>query len=65
MPFPIADNGRVKSYCFPFAEIKREIELPPVKLQGCIINLVLVSHVVNQASGGKGSEVQLDRQPRQ
>lgn len=53
MPSAITDQGRVGDLCPAFPKIKHEVKVAPVQLEGGIINLVLMSHVVNQPAGGK------------
>ena len=56
MPLAITEQCRVRDLCPSFPEIKHEVEVAPVQLECSVIHLVLVSHVVNQTTGGKCSD---------
>lgn len=56
MPPAVTDQCRVGDLCSAFPEIEQEVKVAPVQLERGVINLVLMSHVVNQTAGGKCSD---------
>lgn len=56
MPPAVTDQCRVGDLCSAFPEIEQEVKAAPVQLERGVINLVLMSHVVNQTAGGKCSD---------
>lgn len=60
VPRAIAEQRRMRDLCSALPEIKREVEAALMQLEHGIIHLVLVSHVVNQTTGGKCSDTKLN-----
>lgn len=56
MPLAITEQRRVRDLGSSFPKVKHEVEVAPVQLECGIIHLVLMSHVVNQPTGGKCSD---------
>lgn len=56
VPLAITEQHRVRDLCPAFPKIKQEVEVAPVQLECGVVHLVLVSHVVNQTTGGKRSD---------
>lgn len=63
MPLAITEQGRVGDLGSALAEVKREVQAAPVELECGEIHLVLMGHVVNEATGGKGPDAQLHLEP--
>lgn len=63
MPLAITEQGRVGDLGSALAEVKHEVQVALVELECGIVHLVLMSHVVNEATGGKCPDVQLHLEP--
>lgn len=56
VPLAITEQRRVRDFCPALPKIEHEVEAAPVQLERGVVNLVLMSHVVNQATGGERSD---------
>lgn len=63
MPLAVIEQCGVRDLSPAFTEVKGELELAPVKLECGIVDLVLMSHVVNQTAGRQCPDAQLHQEP--
>lgn len=63
VPLAVVEQRGVGDLCSAFPKVKQEVEAAPQQLEGGVINVVLMGHVVDQTAGGKRSETELNREP--
>lgn len=63
MPLAITQQGRVGDLGSALAEVKHEVQVAVLELECGVVHLVLMSHVVNKATGGKRPDPQLYLEP--
>lgn len=63
MPLAITEQGRVGDLGPALAEIKHEVQAALLELERGVVHLVLMSHIVNEATGGKCPNAQLHLEP--
>lgn len=63
VPLAVAEQGRVRDLGSALAKVKHEVQTALVELEHGVVHLVLMSHVVNEPTGGKCPDVQLHLEP--
>lgn len=63
VPLAITEQRGVRDLGPALAKVKHEVEAALLELEDSIVHLVLMSHVVNEATGGECPDVQLNLEP--
>jgi hypothetical protein len=63
VPLAIVEQGRVRDPGSALPKVKHEMQAAVVELECGIVHLVLMSHEVNETTGGKGPDAQLNPEP--
>lgn len=64
MPLAVTEQRRVRDLGPALAKIKQELQMAVVELERGVVHLVLVSHIVDEATGGKCPDGQLNLEPK-